>query len=68
MWDIFARATHWMPMPVRICWSEKLLSSLRHIGAEVDLRRPRRMIVALRQRQMKFVIMKERSTCVMLLV
>lgn len=33
---------------------------MRHIGAEVDLRRPRRMIIELRVKDMKFVMMKER--------
>jgi len=49
-------------MPVMICWSEKLERSLRGMGAVVDLRRLRRMIVAERKRERKFVIMKERRT------
>lgn len=47
-----------MPIPVMICWSENERSSLRHIGAEVDFRSPSRMIIALRPRDMKFVMMK----------
>lgn len=46
-------------MPVTICWSEKERSSLRHIGAEVDLRRPSRMMTALRRSERKFVMMNE---------
>jgi hypothetical protein len=34
---------------------------LRHTGAEVDLRRPRRMIVPDNKNERKFVMMKERS-------
>lgn len=51
----------WMPMPVTICWSLKERRSFLHSGAEVDLRRPSRMMAALRDSEMKFVIMKERS-------
>jgi hypothetical protein len=48
-------------MPVTICWSEKEDSSLRHMGADVDFRSPKRMIMALRRRESRLVIMKERS-------
>lgn len=57
---IFANATDWMPIPVRICWSEKDCSSLRHIGADVDFRRPRRIIMAESVIESKLVMMKER--------
>jgi hypothetical protein len=50
-------------MPVRICWSEKDCSSLRDIGAEVDFRRPSRMMVAERRMESMFVIIKERRVC-----
>jgi hypothetical protein len=50
-----------MPIPVMICWSEKARRSLRHMGAEVDLRRLRRMIRLESRRETQFVIMKERS-------
>jgi hypothetical protein len=36
---------------------------LRHTGADVDLRRPRRMMIALRNREMKLVMMKESKVC-----
>jgi len=49
-----------MPIPVRICWSEKDCRSFRHTGAEVDLRRPRKMMMAERKMESRFVIMKER--------
>jgi len=49
-----------MPIPVRICWSEKDCSSLRLMGAEVDFRRPSRMMVAERRMERMLVIMKER--------
>lgn len=57
---ILARPMDWIPMPVMICWSENERRSFRHIGAEVDLRRPRRMIMELSRMDMKFVIIKER--------
>ena len=60
---IFARPTDWMPIPVRICWSEKDWRSLRDIGAEVDFRRPRRMMEAERRMESMFVIIKDRSVC-----
>jgi hypothetical protein len=50
-----------MPIPVRICWSEKDCSSLRDIGAEVDFRRPSRIMEAERRIERRLVIMKERS-------
>ena len=62
MVSILARPTHWMPMPVRICWSENEESSLRHMGAEVDLRSPKRMMIAESSRERKLVIMKDRRT------
>jgi hypothetical protein len=52
-----------MPIPVRICWSEKDWRSLREMGAEVDFRRPRRIIAAERRIERMFVIMKDRSVC-----
>jgi hypothetical protein len=51
-----------MPMPVRICWSEKDCSSFRDMGAEVVLRSPRRMMAPARRKDRRLVIMKERST------
>lgn len=60
---IFARPTDWMPIPVMICWSEKLRSSFRHIGAEVDFFKPSRMMEELRMRETKFVMMKARRVC-----
>ena len=60
---IFARPTDWMPIPVRICWSEKDWRSLRDMGAEVDLRRPRRIMAAERRMESMFVIIKDRSVC-----
>lgn len=57
---ILARPTDWMPMPVRICWSEKDCRSFRLTGAEVDLRRPRRMMAPESRKETKFVMMKER--------
>lgn len=57
---ILASPTDWMPMPVRICWSEKDCSSLRDIGADVDFRRPSRMMVAERRIERMFVIMKDK--------
>ena len=59
---IFARPTDWIPMPVTICWSEKERRSFRAMGADVLLRRPRRMMVEARRREMQFVTMKERRT------
>lgn len=49
-------------MPVMICWSEKESKSFRGIGADVDFRRPRRMMQAERERERKLVMMKERRT------
>jgi hypothetical protein len=50
-----------MPMPVKICWSEKDCSSLRDMGAEVDFRRPRRIMAAERRMERMFVTIKDRS-------
>lgn len=55
-------------MPVRICWSEKDCSSLRDIGADVDFRRPSRMMVAERRIERMFVIMKDNRVCECVLV
>jgi len=52
-----------MPIPVRICWSEKDWRSFREMGAEVDFRRPSRMMVAERRMERMLVIMKERRVC-----
>jgi hypothetical protein len=52
-----------MPIPVRICWSEKDWRSLLDMGAEVDLRRPRRIMAAERRMESMFVIIKDRSVC-----
>lgn len=62
MWDILTSPTDWMPMPVIICWSEKESRSFRGIGALVDFLRLRIIIMALRRRERKFVIMKDRRT------
>ena len=59
---IFARPTDWIPMPVTICWSENPSSNFRATGADVDLRRPKRMIIEASKSEMQFVIMKERRT------
>ena len=56
---IFASPTDWMPMPVRICWSEKDWRSFRDMGAEVDFRRPSRIMVAERRIERMLVIIKE---------
>lgn len=36
---------------------------MRHTGADVDLRRPRRIMIALRNREMKLVMMKLSKVC-----
>jgi hypothetical protein len=62
---ILANPTLWMPIPVMICWSLKERRSLRKTGTDVDLRRPRRIMVEERMRATKLVMMKERSVPVL---
>lgn len=63
--DTFASPMLWMPMPVRICWSEYELRSLRRRtdSEELLLRASWKMREALRIRETAAVMMKDRRTC-----
>jgi len=63
MVSIFARPTHWIPMPVMICWSDSERSSLREMrDREAAWRSSARMIQAERRNARPAVMMKERRT------
>ncbi len=61
---IFASATHWMPIPVNICWSLNERRSFRRTLASV-LRLDSEKIIMLDIRmEMPAVMMKESRTCI----
>ena len=61
---IFASATHWIPMPVMICWSLKERRSFRSTLDSVLRFDSVRIIVLLIMRERPAVMMKERRTWV----